>query len=146
MNITLVPQRNDNPLVVSRQGDVLTINGEEFDFSSVPDGATVPEDAIPCECILGPVHRVDGNLHLTLILPRGPRPEPWQTDPEPIIDPPDGDIDLPTNTYQTVETEKVEGGTRITTTTHRWHQEPEVQETFEPDPPKQDSGDNNVEA
>lgn len=134
MRISFSPQRRDETVTVVKTGDILTINGDAFDFSDLPDGATIPAGAVPCEFIAGPVERIEGELHLMLLLPHGPSPEPWQAFPEPVIDPPDGSLDLPWNTYSETLEEAVEGGTNVTTTTYRWHQEPEVETSFMPDP------------
>ena len=67
MQITLSPARRDTPLTLSRTGDALTINGEVFDFTPLPDGATLPREAIASDWFAGPVERVDGTLHLTLV-------------------------------------------------------------------------------
>jgi len=97
MIITLIPQRRDTTLVVSRAGDTLLINGEEFDFSVIPDGASLPGRAVPCAMIedLSIIDRIDGVLHLSLYLPLGANPPPEARFPAPIVNPPDGPIDLP---------------------------------------------------
>ncbi|MGN6772613.1 MAG: hypothetical protein ACTHJQ_22605 [Rhizobiaceae bacterium] len=95
MHITLAPQRRDGTLVVSKAGDVLTINGEEFDFTGLPDGATIPAGEVPCEWIAGPVDRISGDLHLTLILPHGPSPSQAVAFPDPIDVTTDGAVTLP---------------------------------------------------
>lgn len=95
MLITLSPQRRDDALTVSRQGDILTINSESFDFSTLPDGATIAAENSPCPWIIGPIERIDGKLHLTLLLPHGPNPSNAVAFPEPIIDPADGPLELP---------------------------------------------------
>lgn len=95
MKIDLVPQRRDDILTISRSGDVLTINGAAFDFSALPDGATLPAGEVPCEWIAGPIERVSGDLHLTIVLPHGASPPNEVAFPAPIIDPPDGEIALP---------------------------------------------------
>ena len=95
MNITLSPTRTDAPLSVSRQGDALTINGTAYDFSPLPDGATLPASAINCEFITGPVERINGVLHITLLLPHGPDASEAVRFPAPIINPPDGLLELP---------------------------------------------------
>jgi hypothetical protein len=97
MRISLSPMRRDGALSVSKSGDILTINGEAFNFASLPDGATIPAGVVPCEWITGPVSRIDGDLHLTLILPHGPHPTQEQAFPEPIINPADGVIALSQN-------------------------------------------------
>ena len=95
MKISLSPQRRDDVLQVSKSGDILTINGQAFDFSELPDGATIPSGEVPCEWITGPVERIGGDLHLTLILPHGPNPSPAVASPASLVDPPDGVLDLP---------------------------------------------------
>lgn len=95
MKITPTPIRMDAVLVVSRLGDALTINGAAFDFSTLPDGATIPAGDVPCQWIAGLVSRIDGVLHLTLVLPHGAQPSHAVAFPAPIVDPPDGVIALP---------------------------------------------------
>lgn len=93
MIIFLAPQRRDDGLTISKAGDIITINGESFDFSSLPDGATIPD--VPCEFITGPVDRIDGEIHLTLILPHGRNPSQAVAFPEPITAAEDGPIAIP---------------------------------------------------
>lgn len=95
MLINLSPIRRDAILSVSRKGDVLTINGDSFDFGPLPDGAIIPAGNVPCEWIVGPVERVSGQLRLTLILPHGPNPSAAVAFPSAIVNPPDGAIVLP---------------------------------------------------
>ena len=95
MHITLTPQRSDAPLSISKQGDALTINGVTYDFAPLADGATLPASAINCEFITGPVERINGVLHITLLLPHGPDASEAVRFPAPIINPPDGLLELP---------------------------------------------------
>lgn len=95
MRIFFSPQRRADTLTVAKAGEVLTINGDAFDFTSFPDGATILAGEIPCEWIVGPVDRIGGELHLTLILPHGPNPSQAVAFPEPITVTSDGPIDLP---------------------------------------------------
>lgn len=95
MQIKFNPQRSDKALNLEKQGDILTINGDPFDFSPVPEGATLPAEAVDCEFIIGPVERVDGELCLTLLLPHGANPSQAQAFPEPVTAPEDGPIPLP---------------------------------------------------
>ena len=95
MKINLSPQRRDDTLTVTKQGDTLTVNGTAYDFSQLPDGATLPADAIDCEYIRGDVERIDGELHLTLLLPHGVGAPEETRFPEPIVDPADGLLPLP---------------------------------------------------
>ena len=95
MHITLNPQRRDDTLTVSKSGDTLTINGIAYDFSVIPDGATLPASAVDCEYITGNVERINGVLHILLILPHGPNPAQEVAFPAPIINPADGVLELP---------------------------------------------------
>ena len=95
MIINLSPQRRDDAISVVKSADILTINGEVFDFTALPDGATIPAGEVPCPWIVGPVHRVAGDLQLTVLLPVGPSPSQAEAFPDPIADPADGPIALP---------------------------------------------------
>lgn len=95
MHISFSPQFRSDALVVSKAGDVLTINGDPIDLSVIPDGATLPAGAIDSEWIVGPVERIDGVLHLTLLLPHGPDPSPAVAFPEPILVASDGPVAVP---------------------------------------------------
>lgn len=95
MNITLNPQRRDDTLTVSKSGDTLTVNGITYDFSVIPDGATLHASAVDCEYITGDLERINGILHISLILPHGPNPSQDVAFPAPIINPPDGVLELP---------------------------------------------------
>ena len=95
MKITLSPQRRDDTLTVIKQGDTLTINGTAYDFSQLPDGGTLPADAVNCEYVINSVDRVNGELELTLLLPHGANASEAARFPEPIINPADGELELP---------------------------------------------------
>lgn len=96
MRISFAPQRRDDTLSVSKSGDVLTINGDAFDFTSLPNGGTIPAGVVPCQLITGPVDRtISGDLHITLVLPHGPSPSNAVSFPDPIENAPDGEISLP---------------------------------------------------
>lgn len=95
MKISLSPQRRDDALTVVKAGDTLTINGAVYDFSVIPDGATLPADAVDCSFIAGPVERVAGDLQLTLILPLAGGASEAARFPQPLIDPTDGTVELP---------------------------------------------------
>jgi hypothetical protein len=97
MHITMSPVRLDDNLTAFLAGDVLNINGEDFDFGLLPEGATLPAEAIGSLWIVGPVTRVNGELRLTLRLPHGPNPSPAVAFPEPIHMTADGPIPLPTD-------------------------------------------------
>ena len=108
MKITLSPTRRDETLTASRDGDTLTLNGEEFDFSPIAEGETLPSDAIDIPWIIGDVTRIDGDLRLTLTLPHGSNAPRETRFPEPIIDPPDGEIALPPHSLPELEVEDVD--------------------------------------
>lgn len=101
MHIIFSPSRRDEALTLSRTGDALEINGETFDFSVVPNGATLPKSAIACDLISGPVERdVAGNLTVRLILPHGANAPETARFPDPITLTCDGPVDLPTQTTE----------------------------------------------
>ena len=95
MIINLSPQRRDDVLAISKLGDVLTINGEVFDFSIIPDGATLPSSAVTCAFITGVIERIAGDLKLTLLLPNSANASNATRFPQPIINPPNGIVGLP---------------------------------------------------
>jgi hypothetical protein len=96
MKITLSPQRRDDgPISITKQGDVLTIAGTAYDLSQLPDGGTLPQDAVDCPWLAGDINRIDNELELTLLLPHGANAPEQTRFPEPIIDPADGTIELP---------------------------------------------------
>lgn len=103
MKINLSPQRRDDDLKVFRMGDVLTINGESFDFTELNDGDTLPIGAISCEWFVGPVTRSAGELELTLILPLPPNFSQAQAFPMPVILTSDGFVNLPQPTMTSVQ-------------------------------------------
>ena len=95
MEINLSPQRRDDTLTVIKQGDTLTINGTAYDFTDLPDGGTLPAEAVDSEFVVGNVERIDGVLHLTLLLPHGADASEAARFPQPIINPADGQLELP---------------------------------------------------
>ena len=108
MHIKLSPMRHDTPLSLERAGDLLTFNGETVDFAQLPEGATLPQEAIGCEWVRSDVTRIDGELHLTLRLPHGPNAPHETRFPVPIIDPPDGPVALPVYSIPQEETDDVD--------------------------------------
>ena len=97
MRINLSPQVRNGALLVSRAGEVLTINGIEFDFSPLPEGAVLPASAVGCEFVVGDVTRRAGQIELTLLLPVTWDAPHAAAFPEPIINPPNGRVALPTD-------------------------------------------------
>lgn len=97
MHIKLSPVRLDFTIEVFKSGDSLTINGEVFEFTPLPEGATLPAEAIESDHFAGPVERINGIIHVTLRLPHGPNPSNAVAFPEPIIVLADGLITLPSD-------------------------------------------------
>ena len=95
MKITFSPQRSDDILTITKHGDTLTINGTAYDFSVIPEGATLPKDATDCAWLASDVERINGVLHLTLLLPHGKDASHAARFPQPIINPADGVLELP---------------------------------------------------
>lgn len=95
MHISFSPIRHDEVLTLARLGDILVVNGEEFDFSALEEGAELPADAIDSAWFCGAVTRHEGALHFTLLLPHGDSPPAETRRPAPIIARADGPITLP---------------------------------------------------
>lgn len=95
MHISLSPQLRDDRLTLERSGDSLIINGEEFDFSPLPDNAVLPRTAVKCDLLVSDIKRLDGTIYLTLILPHGLHAPERTRFPAAIIDPPEGLVQLP---------------------------------------------------
>lgn len=95
MQIKLSPQRSDKRLTLEKQNQTLIINGERFDFSQLPDGATLPNEAVQSDVIVSDVELIDGVLQLTVLLPHGANAPHETRFPEPIKVSEDGVITLP---------------------------------------------------
>jgi len=95
MHITLTPMRHDTPLMLERHGDSLTVNGTALDFSPLPEGATLPRDAVECEWLASDITRSGGVLHLTLILPHGANAPEETRFPKALVLTTDGPVELP---------------------------------------------------
>ncbi|MCT4607913.1 MAG: hypothetical protein N4A70_01755 [Pelagimonas sp.] len=95
MQISFSPMRCDQTLRVDRQGDVLTLNGEVFDFTPLPEGSELPEAAIGSLWFAGPVRRGPQGLSLTLLLPHGEEAPQAVLFPQPITVDRDGPVALP---------------------------------------------------
>jgi hypothetical protein len=95
MKINLSPQRRDDTLTVSKQGDTLTINGTPYDFSDLAEGDLLPKGAVDSPWVVSDITRTGGSLELTLLLPHGKDASEAARFPQPLIDPPDGALELP---------------------------------------------------
>jgi len=95
MKINLSPQRRDDTLSVSLNGDVLTLNDQVIDLSVIPDGATYPDGADFSPYIIGPVERINGEINLTLILPNAANASEAARFPKTISVTDNGPVELP---------------------------------------------------
>lgn len=95
MILTFSPIRMDAGLSLSRKGDCLTVNGEAFDFTALPEGATLPREAIASDWFADDVTRQDGELHLSILLPIRADAGPAARHPDPVTPDGDGRIRLP---------------------------------------------------
>lgn len=80
---------------MSRSGDTLVINGETFDFAFVSDMATLPLDAIQSPWFASAVERIDGVLHVALIVPHGTHAPKETLYPDAVWLDTDGPVTLP---------------------------------------------------
>lgn len=71
MIITLSPVRDDSTLTLSLRGGTLCIDGTEYDLSPLPEGATLPREAMTCDRLLSDVERSGGIVRMTLAVPHG---------------------------------------------------------------------------
>lgn len=94
-NLTFSPQCRSDVLQVSVAGDVLTLNGVAFDFMDLPEGATLPREAIDSPWIAGDVQRFDGILQLPLLLPITADASDAARFPQPLTVTQDGPVELP---------------------------------------------------
>ncbi len=95
MKINLSPRGSLDTLQVVKSGDILTVNGEAFDFSRMADGDTLPASAISSVWFMDKVDRVGDELELTLTLPLPANYSPEQAFPVPLVDVPDGPVQFP---------------------------------------------------
>ncbi|ANA49272.1 hypothetical protein PMW_147 [Pseudomonas phage phiPMW] len=71
MIINFIAIRSDDPYTASVDGDKITIEGEVFDFTPLPEGATLPASAISSPRFFGSVSRHGGAIEVTLFSPHG---------------------------------------------------------------------------
>lgn len=95
MIIELLAQRSDKSLSIIKNGDALTINNVEYNFTQLPEGGVVPQSAIDCEFLGSDVKRIDGKINLKIIFPNSANASEAAKFPEPIVDPADGELVLP---------------------------------------------------
>jgi len=97
MKITFHPARSDARLKLERQGDTLLVNDVAYDFSAVPEGASLPQAAVTGDWLADDVTRVGGVLHLAVILPIGRDANKKSRFPAPVRLRQDGPVPLPTD-------------------------------------------------
>lgn len=95
MRIKLSPQRRDDTLQVIKLGNILTVNGENFDLSPMQEGSTLPQGAIHSEWFAGDVNMENGELSLTLLLPLPGNYSQEQAFPVDLVNVPNGLVTLP---------------------------------------------------
>jgi len=93
MIINLSPQRRGESIVVSVEGDVITVNGEEYDFGQVGEGDLLPVKATP-DLFVSDITRTNGAIVLTLLFPTPANATQAQNFPEPINQS-EGEVELP---------------------------------------------------
>ena len=96
MRVSFSPIRWDADLHLYKSGDTLTINGDVLDFSDLPNGGEYPPTSIDNPFVIGGVSRLDGVIHITVLLPYSNPDAPAEVIfPKPIEVTTDGDIVLP---------------------------------------------------
>ncbi|KSC87540.1 hypothetical protein AO896_19050 [Pseudomonas aeruginosa] len=99
MIITLSPYAplpgSDEHLSLVRAGDTLTVNGQLFDFTPLPNGGELPSEAIESEWFVGSVMRRAGRLELALRFPLAENASSAARFPEPMLIEADGPVELP---------------------------------------------------
>ncbi|MFW3166958.1 hypothetical protein WBQ28_21020 [Pseudomonas syringae pv. syringae] len=95
MKINLTPQRRDDTLEAYKYGSTIVVNGESFDFSPMIEGSTLPRSAISSIWLEGDVDLNNGELEITLLIPLPQNYSQEQAFPVPLLNVPDGLIQLP---------------------------------------------------
>jgi hypothetical protein len=69
MIFNLSPQLREDTLELSVASDVVTINGEAFDFGPLNEGDELPATATSSEFLVGTITRTAGVIVLSIITP-----------------------------------------------------------------------------
>ena len=86
MKIKLLPFLTNESISGSVSGDILTVNGDSFDFTPLKDGFRLPASAISSEWFVDYVERKGQTLHMTLRLPvQADSPDEYRNPVEPIV-------------------------------------------------------------
>ncbi|HCR1215533.1 TPA: hypothetical protein ONA18_001169 [Pseudomonas aeruginosa] len=89
-----LPGSNEH-LSLSRTGDVLTVNGQPFDLTPLPEGGELPAEAIGSEWFAGSVVRRADRIQLILRYPLAADASGAARFPEPLLIDADGPVELP---------------------------------------------------
>jgi len=97
MNIRVFGQRFEDgvSLTVQKQGRVLFVNGEQFDFSPMLEGSTLPVRAIDSDWFIGDVSCETGVISVQLRYPIPSNFSPEQATPQDLLNVPDGEVMFP---------------------------------------------------
>ena len=97
MIIKYSPQLGSANLTLSKQGDTLTINSVEIDFSPLESGTKLPSEV--CQgyslFLLAAQRNDGGELELTILLPHTSNASEAARHPQPIVNPSNGQIQIP---------------------------------------------------
>lgn len=97
MLINLSPINSVETISAIVNGDTIHINGDEFDFSFIPEGASLPASATGSEYFFGEITRLGGVINVSMFLPyRGG----GHFDCPAYIEVGDGDVEFPQHTLQ----------------------------------------------
>lgn len=94
MKITFSPQRSDEPLSLSVEGDVLIVNGTPLDFGPLAEGFELPHGAAGNNFIEGVVRRVDGEIEVMVRLPYNRTPG-FDVSQYPVVRQSTGKVEVP---------------------------------------------------
>lgn len=96
MIINYSPQLRTDTLTLSKDSDILTINGEDIDFGPLESGTKLPWNVCQeySSFLLGAQRNDDGELELILLLPHGKNATQAALFPQPITAQ-DGPVEVP---------------------------------------------------
>lgn len=95
-NIKLSPQRrDDDELEIAKRENTLIINGVEYNFTPLGEGASITAEAIDCKFIVGEVKNTNDVIDITFILPIKINASNQARFPQPIFVENDGKVVLP---------------------------------------------------
>jgi len=97
MILTFSPQIRSETLALEKKGDTLSINGVDIDFSPLLPGYKLPfgECQTASPLLLGAERSTEGDLSVQVLLPISANATEAAKYPQPIINPADGEIEVP---------------------------------------------------